>query len=98
MRISIVIPVYNSHEYLRECVDSITNQTFRNVEVLLVDDGSTDDSGAICDKLAALDSRVIAIHKKNGGTSSARNEGSHAPQETTSLSVTMMTSCATANA
>ena len=75
MKISIVIPVYNSHEYLRECVDSITNQTFRNVEVLLVDDGSTDDSGAICDELAAHDSRVIAIHKKNGGTSSARNEG-----------------------
>ena len=75
MKISIVIPVYNSHEYLRECVDSIINQTFRNVEVLLVDDGSTDNSGAICDELAAGDPRVIAIHKKNGGTSSARNEG-----------------------
>lgn len=75
MKISIVIPVYNSHEYLRECVDSITQQTFRDVEVLLVDDGSTDDSGAICDELAEGDSRVIAIHKKNGGTSSARNEG-----------------------
>ncbi|WP_130812306.1 glycosyltransferase [Olsenella sp. Marseille-P4559] len=75
MRISIVIPVYNSHEYLRECVGSITRQTFRDIEVLLVDDGSTDDSGALCDELAAHDPRVIAIHKKNGGTSSARNEG-----------------------
>lgn len=75
MKISIVIPVYNSLDYLRECVRSITSQTFRDVEVLLVDDGSTDGSGSLCDSLAAEDQRVKAIHKPNGGTSSARNAG-----------------------
>jgi glycosyltransferase involved in cell wall biosynthesis len=75
MKISIIIPVYNSREYLRECVQSITSQSYRDIEVLLVDDGSTDGSGDLCDVLAAEDKRVIAIHKPNGGTSSARNEG-----------------------
>ena len=75
MKISVIIPVYNSQDYLRECVRSITSQTYRDLEVLLVDDGSTDGSGDLCDALAAEDQRVVAIHKPNGGTSSARNTG-----------------------
>ena len=73
--ISIVIPVYNVHEYLFRCVESILNQTYRNFEIILVDDGSTDGSGEICDKLVEKDSRVKVIHKENGGVSTARNTG-----------------------
>lgn len=73
--ISVVVPVYNVGQYLNECVDSILNQRFTDFEVLLVDDGSTDSSGKICDEYAAKDKRVRAFHKKNGGLSSARNYG-----------------------
>lgn len=73
--ISIIVPVYNVTKYLRCCVDSILAQTFPDIEVLLVDDGSTDDSGAICDEYAKKDSRVRVFHKTNGGVSSARNLG-----------------------
>lgn len=73
--LSVVVPVYNVEEYLARCVDSILNQTYRNLEVILVDDGATDSSGSICDDFAAKDSRVRVIHKKNGGLSSARNAG-----------------------
>ena len=72
---SVVIPVYNVEKYLRECVDSILNQTFMDFEVILVDDGSKDSSGIICDEYAAKDSRVKVIHKENGGQSTARNTG-----------------------
>ena len=75
MRISVIIPVYNSERYLRDCVRSITRQSHKDIEVLLVDDGSTDGSSALCDSLSAEDARVVTIHKKNGGTSSARNLG-----------------------
>ncbi|MBE6633008.1 MAG: glycosyltransferase [Ruminococcaceae bacterium] len=75
MKISVIIPVYNSMRYLRECVTSITSQTYRDIEVLLVNDGSTDGSGDLCDALAREDSRVVAIHQPNGGTSAARNMG-----------------------
>lgn len=75
MFFSIIIPVYNVEKYLSECVDSILNQTFDSFELILVDDGSTDKSPAICDQYAANDKRVKVIHKENGGQSSARNAG-----------------------
>lgn len=73
--LSIIVPVYKVEKYLQECIDSILAQTFSNFELILVDDGSPDQSGAICDKYALKDNRVLAIHKPNGGVSSARNLG-----------------------
>ena len=73
--ISVIVPVYNVEKYLPKCVDSILNQTYRNLEVILVDDGTPDASGAICDAYAQRDPRVKVIHKENGGLSSARNAG-----------------------
>lgn len=73
--ISVIIPVYNVEGYLEECLESILNQTYKKLEIILVDDGSTDNSGRICDKYKKLDERVIVIHKINGGLSSARNCG-----------------------
>ena len=73
--ISIIVPVYNGEQYIRRCVDSILNQTFTDFELILVDDGSTDNSPIICDDYANHDSRVRVIHKANGGVSSARNTG-----------------------
>ena len=74
-RISIVIPVYNVEKYIRKCLDSVVNQTFGDLEIILVDDGSSDSSGDICDEYARQDSRINVIHKKNGGLSEARNTG-----------------------
>ena len=74
-KISIIVPVYNVEQYLPRCIDSILAQTFTDFEVLLVDDGSKDRSGAICDEYAAKDKRVKTFHKENGGVSSARNLG-----------------------
>ncbi len=73
--ISVIVPVYNVEAYLARCVDSILAQTYANLEIILVDDGATDTSGAICDAFAVRDSRVRVIHKANGGLSSARNAG-----------------------
>lgn len=73
--ISVIIPVYNVEEYLRECVDSVINQTYKNIEILLIDDGSTDSSGIICDEYAAKDERIRVIHQQNAGLSVARNTG-----------------------
>lgn len=73
--VSVIIPVYNVEQYLRACVDSVLNQTCSDIEVILVDDGSTDQSGKICDEYARIDSRIKVIHKKNGGVSAARNTG-----------------------
>lgn len=73
--ISIIIPIYNTGEPLRQCLDSILSQTFTDYECILVDDGSTDDSGIIADEYAAKNERFQIIHKKNGGVSSARNMG-----------------------
>lgn len=71
--LSIIVPVYNIMEYLPRCVHSITSQTYRNLEIILVDDGSTDGTGELCDKLAGEDERILVLHKENGGSSSARN-------------------------
>ena len=73
--ISVIVPIYNTVEYLPRCVDSIRRQTYRNLEIILVDDGSTDNSGAMAEKFALEDKRVKAFHKENGGSSSARNLG-----------------------
>lgn len=73
--ISVIVPVYNTEKYLPKCLDSIINQTYKNLEIILVDDGSTDTSGKICDKYAKEDKRIKVIHKENGGQSSARNAG-----------------------
>lgn len=73
--ISVIVPVYNIEEYLERCVESVRNQTYENLEILLVNDGSTDGSGALCEELAKKDGRICVFHKKNGGSSSARNLG-----------------------
>ena len=74
-KISVIVPVYKAEKYICRCVDSILAQTFTDFELLLIDDGSPDNSGAICDEYAASDSRVKVFHKENGGVSSARNVG-----------------------
>lgn len=75
MKISVIVPVYRAEKYLNRCVDSILAQTFTDFELILVDDGSPDNCGAICDEYAGKDSRINVIHQKNGGLSSARNAG-----------------------
>ncbi len=75
MLISVIIPIYNVENYVRECVDSVLAQDYKELEIILVDDGSTDLSGAICDEYAALDSRIVVYHIENSGLSDARNYG-----------------------
>lgn len=75
--ISIIVPVYNVEKYIERCFESIINQTYTNIEILLIDDGSTDKSGEICDYLSTKDNRVNVYHKANGGLSDARNYGLH---------------------
>lgn len=75
IKISVIVPVYNVEEYIEACLDSIVGQTYRNLEIILVDDGSTDCSGRICDEYAEKDDRIIVIHKENGGLVSARKAG-----------------------
>ena len=73
--ISIIVPVYNVEQYLSRCVNSLVNQTYHNIEIILVDDGSPDRCGEMCDEYAKRDKRVVVIHKSNGGLSDARNKG-----------------------
>ena len=73
--ISVIVPIYNVEKYLARCVDSIVNQTYKNLEIILVDDGSPDRCPRMCDDYAEKDSRIKVVHKKNGGLSDARNEG-----------------------
>lgn len=75
--VSIIVPVYNVEQYLNRCVTSLINQTYSNIEIVLVDDGSPDKSGLMCDEWALRDSRIIALHKVNGGLSDARNHGAN---------------------
>ena len=72
-KVSIIIPVYKVEKYIHRCVDSVLNQTYKNLEILLVDDGSPDNCCAICDEYAIKDTRIRVFHKENGGQSSARN-------------------------
>ena len=74
-RISVIVPVYNAEKYLEECVQSILKQTYQNFELILIDDGSPDGCGKICDRFAEIDARIVVCHKKNEGVSIARNTG-----------------------
>lgn len=73
--ISVIVPVYNVEPYIAECIESIQNQSYQHLEIILVNDGSTDDSGDICDQYAAYDNRIKVIHQENAGLSAARNAG-----------------------
>lgn len=73
--VSIIIPVYNVDKYIRECLDSVINQSYKNLQIILVDDGSTDNSGKICDEYAVKDSRITVIHQENQGAGAAKNTG-----------------------
>ena len=74
-RISVIIPIYNTEQFLKECVGSVLDQSYQDLEIILVDDGSTDLSGMICDQYASRDGRIKVIHQKNEGLSVARNTG-----------------------
>jgi glycosyltransferase involved in cell wall biosynthesis len=73
--VSVIVPIYKVEKYMHRCVDSIINQTYKKIEIILVDDGSPDSCGKICDEYAEKDNRIKVIHKENGGLSDARNAG-----------------------
>lgn len=74
-KISVIVPIYNVEKYIDKCLKSIVNQTYKNLEILLINDGSTDNSGSICDKWTEFDSRIKVLHCENKGVSTARNRG-----------------------
>ena len=74
-KISIIVPVYQAEKYISKCIESIVNQTYKNLEIILIDDGSTDRSGEICDEYGKKDNRIVVVHNKNKGVSVARNCG-----------------------
>ena len=74
-KVSVIVPIYNVENYIDKCIESLVNQTYKNIEIILVDDGSSDNSPALCDEWSKKDGRIIVIHKTNGGVSSARNAG-----------------------
>ena len=74
-KVTIIVAIYKSEKFLPKLINSIITQTYQNLEIVLVDDGSPDNSGAICDEFATKDNRIVVIHKKNGGTCEARNAG-----------------------
>ena len=88
-KVTVVVPVFNVEKYLHQCIESLLNQTYRNLEIILVDDGSTDNSGVICDQYRQKDQRIKVIHKCNQGLGFARNSGM---KETTSDYITFMDS------
>ena len=88
-KVSIVVPIYKVEKYLRRCVDSIINQTYRNLEIILVDDGSPDKCGQIIDEYKEKDSRIISLHKKNGGLSDARNYRSEEHRSETLINLSL---------
>ena len=75
MFFSVIIPIYNVEDYLEQCVNSVLNQTYKDLEIILVNDGSKDKCPEMCDDFAKKDERILVLHKKNGGLSSARNFG-----------------------
>ena len=75
IKVSVIVPLYNAEKFAKRCIESVLKQTFQNYELILVDDGSKDRTGEICDQYAEKESRIKVIHKKNGGVSSARNTG-----------------------
>ena len=75
MLLSIIIPIYNAENFINKILDSILIRNFKDYEIILINDGSTDKSGIICDKYAKIDDRIVVLHKENGGVSSARNKG-----------------------
>ena len=74
-KVSIIIPVYNNEKYVEKCIRSVMEQTFRNIEIIIIDDGSQDDSVEILNRLAAEDKRIVLVHQENGGVAIARNRG-----------------------
>ena len=74
-KVSIIVPVYNVEKYIEKCVNSICQQDYENLQVILIDDGSKDNSGRICDKFSEIDSRIVVLHQNNSGVSVARNNG-----------------------
>ena len=90
--ISVIVPVYNTVKYLRKTIDSILNQTYREIELILVDDGSTDGCSQICEEYAKKDNRIKVIHKPNGGLASARRAGIKEAQVSGEPSLTKISS------